>query len=74
MDDLLKKLNERALNAKTQKEFLALTRQIIKIEELMLNRDRMEELEKRMSAIEQNLIGIDKMIMKQMQYEVFVRD
>lgn len=69
MNNLLQKLNERALNAKTQKKFLALTRQIIKIEELKLNRERMEDLEKRMYMIEQILIDIDRMVMKQFKIE-----
>lgn len=69
MEDLLKKLNERAINAKTQKEFLALTRQIIKIEELRLNRERMEDLERRMLTIKQILANIDRMVMKQTKVE-----
>ena len=65
MNELLIKLKERALNAKSQKDFLALTRQIIKIEELRVNQERMSELESRMEIMEELVRDIDKAILSQ---------
>lgn len=66
---ILEKLKERALNTKNQKEFIALTRQIIKIEELRVNQERMSVLESRMEKKEQFVREIDKAIMTQILNE-----
>ncbi|QXO95564.1 hypothetical protein KSK55_03960 [Methanospirillum purgamenti] len=69
MQMILEKLKERALNTKNQKEFIALTRQIIKIEELRVNQERMSVLESRMEKKEQFVREIDKAIMTQILNE-----
>lgn len=65
MDLVLEQLKIRALNSKNQKEFIALTRQIIKIEELRVNQERMSDLELRMEIVEQLVRDIDKAILNQ---------
>ncbi|NLV27372.1 MAG: hypothetical protein GXY48_09440 [Methanomicrobiales archaeon] len=65
MNLVLEQLKIRALNSKNQKEFIALTRQIIKIEELRVNQERMSMLESRMEKIEQLVREIDKAIISQ---------
>lgn len=65
MEMILEKLKDRALNTKNQKDFIALTRQIIKIEELRVNQERISDLESRMEKIEQLVRDIDKAILHQ---------
>lgn len=59
MQNLNSIIEEKLSNSKDPKEFLALTRQLIKIKEVEINREKYDEMKKRIERLEKTIQLID---------------
>lgn len=53
-------IEEKLSNSKDSKEFLALTRQLIKIKEVEINREKYEEMQRKIEHLEKSIQLIDQ--------------